>query len=63
MAKNCIGNYYNCLDTYKAIGTTDKAFWMEYTSALIAYLHNFFSPLIFYLSEMKIITLKNFFSK
>lgn len=42
MAKNCINNYYNCLDSYKAFRINNKAFWIKYASPLIAYLHKYF---------------------
>lgn len=66
MAKNCINDYYRCLDTYKALRIIDKTFWMEYTSALIAYLHKYIfnasslAKIMFYVLANEIIYRKKY---
>jgi len=50
MAKNCINYYYRCRHIYEAFRASYKAFWIKYTTPLIAYLDKYFSNATGFLS-------------
>jgi hypothetical protein len=50
MAKNCINYYYRCRHIYEAFRASYKAFWIKYTTPLIAYLDKYLSNATGFLS-------------